>query len=83
MVVESTYNWYWLVDGLIEAGYVLHLANTTAIKRTMDSSIVAMSRMLGIWRICSDSDFAGGAHHAQVHEGSQGSRSQNACNWWK
>jgi transposase len=33
VVVESTYNWYWLVDGLIEAGYVLHLANTTAIKQ--------------------------------------------------
>lgn len=33
VVVESTYNWYWLVDGLIEAGYPLHLANTTAIKQ--------------------------------------------------
>lgn len=33
IVVESTYNWYWLVDGLIEAGYTLHLANTTAIKQ--------------------------------------------------
>jgi transposase len=33
VVVESTYNWYWLVDGLIEAGHVLHLANTTAIKQ--------------------------------------------------
>ncbi|MGR3179482.1 MAG: hypothetical protein ACUZ8E_15675 [Candidatus Anammoxibacter sp.] len=21
VVVESTYNWYWLVDGLMEAGY--------------------------------------------------------------
>jgi hypothetical protein len=21
LVVESTYNWYWLVDGLMEAGY--------------------------------------------------------------
>ena len=28
VVVESTYNWYWLVDGLIDAGYPLHLANT-------------------------------------------------------
>jgi len=28
VVVESTYNWYWLVDGLIEAGHRLHLANT-------------------------------------------------------
>lgn len=33
VVVESTYNWYWLVDGLMEAGYRVHLANTTAIKK--------------------------------------------------
>src|SRR5437899_3590912 len=33
IVVESTYNWYWLVDGLMEAGYSIHLANTTAIKQ--------------------------------------------------
>jgi len=31
LVVESTYNWYWLVDGLMEAGYRLHLANTAEI----------------------------------------------------
>jgi len=33
VVVESTFNWYWLVDGLQTAGYVVHLANTTAIKK--------------------------------------------------
>lgn len=33
VVVESTFNWYWLVDGLMEAGYQVHLANTTAIKK--------------------------------------------------
>jgi transposase len=33
VVVESTYNWYWLVDGLQEAGFVVHLANTGAIKQ--------------------------------------------------
>ncbi|WGS46981.1 transposase [Burkholderia sp. JSH-S8] len=33
VVVESTYNWYWLVDGLQAAGFVVHLANTTAIKK--------------------------------------------------
>jgi len=32
VVVESTYNWYWLVDGLQEAGYRVYLANTTANK---------------------------------------------------
>lgn len=33
VVVESTYNWYWLVDGLQAAGYRVHLANTSAIKQ--------------------------------------------------
>ncbi len=33
IVVESTYNWYWLVDGLIEQGYPVHLANTLAIQQ--------------------------------------------------
>ena len=33
VVVESTYNWYWLVDGLHAAGYRVHLANTAAIKQ--------------------------------------------------
>ena len=33
LVVESTYNWYWLVDGLMEAGFKAHLANTTAIQQ--------------------------------------------------
>jgi transposase len=32
IVVESTYNWYWLVDGLQEAGYKVHLANPAAIE---------------------------------------------------
>ena len=31
LVVESTYNWYWLVDALMEAGYAVHLANTAAL----------------------------------------------------
>ncbi|MBI3727501.1 MAG: IS110 family transposase [Burkholderiales bacterium] len=33
IVIESTFNWYWLVDGLQESGYSIHLANTTAIKQ--------------------------------------------------
>lgn len=33
VVVESTFNWYWLVDGLQEAGYQVHLANTTAAQQ--------------------------------------------------
>jgi transposase len=32
-VVESTYNWYWLVDGLMEAGHQVNLANPAAIEQ--------------------------------------------------
>ena len=33
VVVESTYNWYWLVDGLMEHGYRVRLANPGAIQQ--------------------------------------------------
>ncbi|MDD2600448.1 MAG: transposase [Kiritimatiellae bacterium] len=33
VVVESTFNWYWLVDGLMENGYDVHLANPAAIRQ--------------------------------------------------
>ena len=33
IVVESTFNWYWFVDGLMENGYKVHLANPAAIKQ--------------------------------------------------
>jgi hypothetical protein len=31
IAVESTYHWYWLVDGLMDAGYVVHLAQVPAL----------------------------------------------------
>jgi transposase len=42
VAVESTFNWYWLVDGLMEAGYAVKLVNTAKVpvydglKRTGD-----------------------------------------------
>lgn len=33
IAVESTFNWYWLVDGLMDQGYRLHLVNTAAVKQ--------------------------------------------------
>jgi transposase len=33
VVVESTYNWYWLVDALMSEGYKVHLANTAGIQK--------------------------------------------------
>ncbi len=33
IAVESTYNWYWLVDMLMAKGYEVHLANPAAIQK--------------------------------------------------
>lgn len=33
VAVESTFNWYWLVDGLQEAGFNVKLVNTVAVKQ--------------------------------------------------
>lgn len=33
VAVESTFNWYWLVDGLQEAGYEVELVNTCAVQQ--------------------------------------------------
>lgn len=33
IAVESTFNWYWLVDLLMENGYAVHLANPSAIQQ--------------------------------------------------
>jgi transposase len=33
IVVESTYNWYWLVDLLMEEGYRVHLANPSRVQQ--------------------------------------------------
>jgi transposase len=33
IAVESTWNWYWLVDGLMDAGYRVHLTNTWAAQQ--------------------------------------------------
>jgi transposase len=33
IVVESTYNWYWLVDLLMAEGYKMHLANPAEIQK--------------------------------------------------
>jgi transposase len=31
--VESTFNWYWVVDAMMESGYKVHLANPAAIQK--------------------------------------------------
>lgn len=32
IAIESTFNWYWLVDGLMETGYTVKLVNTAAVQ---------------------------------------------------
>ena len=57
--VESTYNWYWLVDGLTEHGYRMHLVNTAAVPQydglkysgdESDARHLAHLMRLGIYR---------------------------------
>ncbi|MEW9623558.1 IS110 family transposase [Rhodanobacter geophilus] len=36
VAVESTDNWYWLVDGPMDRGYIVHPVNTTAIPQYDD-----------------------------------------------
>ena len=33
VAIESTFNWYWLVDGLMDVGFKVHLVNTAAVKQ--------------------------------------------------
>ena len=33
LAVESTFNWYWLVDGLIDSGYRVELVQTSQVKK--------------------------------------------------
>jgi len=33
IAIESTFNWYWLVDGLMDEGFTVSLVNTSAVKQ--------------------------------------------------
>lgn len=57
IAVESTYNWYWLVDGLMDSGHRLHLVSTSKIQQyeglkytddVSDASWLALLLELGI-----------------------------------
>ena len=59
--VESTFNWYWFVDGVSEAGYVVDLGNPakmeqySGIKETndlTDAAWLAEQERLGIFPAC-------------------------------
>ena len=39
IVIESTFNWYWLVDGLQEAGYDVRLAHVLGLALITGSKV--------------------------------------------
>ena len=58
VVVESTFNWYWLVDGLMRAGYDVTLAHTLGLSMISKSKVktdkrdaLALARLLRIGEI--------------------------------
>ena len=57
LAVESTFNWYWLVDGLLETGYNTRLANPAKMKENIglkhandktDARYIARQLSLGV-----------------------------------
>ena len=49
VVVESTYNWYWLVDGLMADGYAVHLAILQPSRNIQASSMPMTNTMPFGW----------------------------------
>jgi len=39
IAIESTFNWYWLVDGLQDAGYEVHLAHALGLSRITKAKV--------------------------------------------
>ena len=52
IAVESTYNWYWLVDGLMDKGYRVSLANPAANEQYKGRSTPMIDTTVGGWRAC-------------------------------
>ncbi|HET9227040.1 MAG TPA: hypothetical protein VFR31_10255 [Thermoanaerobaculia bacterium] len=53
VAVESTFNWYWLVDGLMEAGYHVELVNTSAVRQYEGLKYVDDRHERAGWLACS------------------------------
>jgi hypothetical protein len=51
VVVESTSNWCWLVDGLMDADYRVHLANPAAIQQDNGLKYSVSTPMRAGWPI--------------------------------
>ena len=82
VVIESTYNWYWLVDGLMEAGYRVHLAHPAAIKKYeglkhsgdfADAAYLAQLLRLGL--------LAEGLYLSNASNAARATWRASACSW--
>jgi len=82
VVVESTYNWYWLVDGLQEAGFEVKLANTGAMKKydglkhSGDESDARQLHICCAWASCPRVRFC------RRNIGRPAIWPESACNWY-
>ena len=52
IVVESTYNWYWLVDGLMDQGHESIWPTPQPSNSTKDSNTPTTHQMRTGWRTC-------------------------------
>lgn len=57
VAVESTFNWYWIIDGLQAAGYAMHLANPSQMQENLglkdandrtDARFLAKQQVMGV-----------------------------------
>ncbi len=67
VVVESTFNGYWLVDGLMEAGYRVHLANTAAFSSTRGSSTPTIAAIPVVRAYAAAGAVTRGVHLSHMH----------------
>jgi hypothetical protein len=58
IAVESTFNWYWLVDGLQDHGYHVEKVSVPAIVEC-GLTLAACSERLGAWRANNECNMRG------------------------
>ena len=82
VVIESTYNWYWLVDGLMDTGYRVHLAHPSAIKKYEGLvNEAAILRMRPIWRSSCGSGCWRRVISIRARSVGRGTWRASACSW--
>ena len=81
VVIESTFNWYWLVDGLMDAGYRVHLAHPSAIKKYEGLKYSGDFADAGIWPSCCGWDCWPRAISIRARSALRATFRASACSW--